>query len=57
MALMNRIKSFLRSPEGRQAIDTGMRMLRERRSGDHTHARRYARPHRDGGLLGLLRGR
>jgi hypothetical protein len=57
MALMSRIKSFLRSPEGRRAIDTGVRMIRERHAGGHTHARRYARPHRGGGLLGLLRGR
>jgi hypothetical protein len=57
MALMNRIKSFLRSPEGRRTIDTGMRMVRERSAGGHTHARRNARPHRGGGLLDLLRGR
>jgi hypothetical protein len=57
MALMRRIRSFLRSPEGRRTIDTGMRMVRERRAGGHSHARRYARQHRDGGLLGLLRGR
>jgi hypothetical protein len=57
MALMNRIKSFLRSPEGRRAIDSGMQMVRERRSGGHTSTRRYAQPHRAGGLLDLLRGR
>lgn len=46
MPLLNRIKSFLASPQGRRLTDRGQRMARDPRN--HDRAR---------GLLARLRGR
>jgi hypothetical protein len=53
MPIMNRIRSFLASPQGRRAVEAGGRAVADRAAGRRT-ARPARRPRAAGGAGGLL---